>query len=474
MAVRALTGFQRVVQATAHGKVALLGEGFFRQGQFAVSVLGGHVAHVVSGAPVGFGDHFDVGRAQQVHQPLHGFRQAFLVLDLRHVVVVFFNVGDLHHQHGVVGGQGAAAFGEDVRVRQALRVAEFLEHTDDDAGVIVHVVVDRAGITRVSTVVVHAQAAADVDVVHRQAEVTQFAVITNGFLEPVLVVGQVGDLRAHVEVQQTNALIEARRAEALDHRQQLRRRQTELGLLATRVRPFARRQRRQTHAQANLRLDLEVGGFFDHQANFGFFLDHDENIVTQLLAHQRQADELTVFVTVADDGATLGCQGQHSQQLRLGTGFQADGNVLGGDDVLDHRFLLVHFDRVQRGVLALVFQALDIGIESAGQLAYTVLQDIGKTHQQRQGQTAFAQLVDLLVQIDGRAVRAVRTDFNATGIIDREIPGPPMANPVNTAAVRNCPLAAIVFACASYGHRSPLYKVEDHRALLVRLAKSKE
>src|SRR5690606_26597454 len=104
------------------------------------------------------------------------------------------------------------------------------------------------------------------------------------------------------------------------------------------------------------------------------------------------------------------------------------------------------------GVLALVFQTLDIGIEGASQLPYTVLQNIRKTHQQWQRQATFTQFVDLLVQIDGRAVRAVRTYFYATGFIDREISGPPMANPINTAAVRNCPLAAIVFACASYGH----------------------
>ncbi len=305
---------------------------------------------------------------------------------------------------------------------------------------------------RVRTVVVHAQAAADVDVIHRQAEVAQFAVVTDRFLEAVLVVGQVGNLRAHVEMQQADALVQARRAETLDHRQQLRRRQAELGFLATGVCPLGRGQGRQAHAQANLWLDLERGGFFDHQADFGFFLDHDEHVVAELLAHQRQTDELAVLVAVADDGAALRRQRQHRQQLRLGAGFQADGDVLGGDDVLDHRFLLVDLDRVQRGVLALVFQALDVGVERTGQLTHAVLQDVRETHQQWQGQAALAQLVDLLEQIDRRTARTVGTNFDATGVIDREIPGPPMANPVNTAAVRNCPLAAIVFACASYGH----------------------
>ena len=69
------------------------------------------------------------------------------------------------------------------------------------------------------TVVVHTQAAADVDMVDRQAEGAQLAVIADGFLEAVLVVGQVGDLRAHMEMQQANALVQTGLAEALDHGQ---------------------------------------------------------------------------------------------------------------------------------------------------------------------------------------------------------------------------------------------------------------
>ncbi|RMS00853.1 hypothetical protein ALP75_204313 [Pseudomonas syringae pv. actinidiae] len=322
--MRALTGFQRIVQTAADSEVALFAQRFLGQADLAIGVLGGDVAHVVRGAPVGFGDHLDVGRPQQVNQPLHGLRQAFLVGNLRHFVVVLLDVGHLHHQHGVVGGQRAAAFRENVRMRQALRVAEFLEHADHDTGVIVHVVVDRAGIARVSTVVIDAQTATDIDVIHRQAEFAQFAVVADRFLEAVLVVRQVGDLRAHVEVQQADALIEACLAEALDHREQLRGRQTELGFLAAGVCPLARGKGGQAHAQADLRGDFKLGSFFDDQLDFGFFLDDDEHVVAQLLAHQRQTDELAVLVTVADDGAAFGRQGQHGHQLRLGASFQTN------------------------------------------------------------------------------------------------------------------------------------------------------
>ncbi|MNJ32982.1 hypothetical protein D3C77_276610 [compost metagenome] len=452
LAMRALAGLERVMQASADGEVALLGQGFLSQGDLAIRVLSRHVTHVVGRTPVGLGDHLDISRAEQVSQPLHRLRQAFLVLDYRHFVVVLLDVGNLHHQHGVVGGQRAATLGEDVRMRQALSIAELFQHTDHDTGVVVHVVVDRAGVARVGTVVVNTQATTDVDVIDWQVQGTQFAIVANRFFETVLVVSQVGDLRPHVEVQQANTLVQTGITEALNHRDQLGCRQAKLGLLATGISPLARCQRRQAHAQTNLRLDLELSRFLDHQGHFRLFLDDDEHVVTQLLAHQREANELTVLVAVADDRAAFWCQGQNSQQLRLGTGLKANRDVLGGDDVLHHRFLLVNLDRIQRGVLALILQARDVGIKGTGQLAHAVLQDVGETHQQRQRQAALAQLVDLFVQINRRAARPIRANFDAAGLVDCEVTGPPMANPVNTAAVRNCPLAAIVFACASYGH----------------------
>ena len=245
-------------------------------------------------------------------------------------------------------------------------------------------------------------------------------------------------------------------AEALHHRNQLSGGQAELGLLTTGIGPFARGQRRQAHAQADLRLDLELGCLIDHQGNFRLFFDNDEHVVAELLPHQRQADEFTVLVAIADDGAALGCQGQHRQQFGLGTGLQANRDVLRGNDVFHHGFLLVDLDRVQRGVLALVVQARDVGVERAGQLAYTVLQNVGEAHQQWQRQTALAQLIDLFVQVDRRAVWAIGAHFDAPGLIDGEIPCAPVANAIHTAAVGHSPLATIVFACASYGHSSPL------------------
>ncbi|MNQ67247.1 hypothetical protein D3C85_817630 [compost metagenome] len=445
-AVRALARLQLVVQAPADGEVALLGQRLLRQRQLAGGILRSRLADEVGGAPVGLGDHLRIARAEQVDQRLQRLRLLQRRIERRHAVVVALDVGDLHHQHGVVGGHRPAALGEDVRVRQLLAVAELLEHVDHGGGVVVHVVVDRAGVARVGAVVVDAQAAADVDVVDRQAEGAQLAVVADRLAKALAVVGDVGDLRAHVEVQQADALVEAGGAEALDHRQQLGGGQAELGLLAAGVGPLGGRQRGQPHAQADLRGDAEGLGLLNHQRHLGFLLDDDEQAVTELLADQRQADELAVLVAVADDGAALRRQRQHGQQLGLGAGFQADGDVLGGDDVLHHRLLLVDLDRVQRGVAVAVAETGDIGVEGAGELAHAILEDAGKAHQQRQRQPGSAQLADQVVQIDGHAVGTLRADLDVAGLVDREVAGAPVADAVDPAAVGHAPVAACSLA----------------------------
>ncbi len=418
------------------------------------------LAHIVSSAPVGLGDHFRVGRAKQIGQRLHDIRQFVVVVDHRQLVVVPLDVGDLHDQHRMMRGHRPAALGEDVRVRQALRLAEFLEHADHGTGVFVDVVVDRAGIARMGAVVVDTQAAAHVDVIHRQPEGTQFGVITNRFAEALAVVGQIGDLRAHVKMQQADALVHFHRAETLDHREQLRGGQAELGALATGIGPFGRGQRRQSHTQTDLRGQLELVGLLDHQTDLGLLLDDDEHVVAELLAHQCQTDELAILVTIADDGAALRRQRQHGHQLRLGARLQADGNVLRGDDVLHHRFLLVDLDRVQRGVLAGVLHALDVGIECTGQAPHAVLQDAGEAHQQRQRQTRLTQLFDQPVELDRLAARPLRAHFDIALIVDREIPSAPVADTVDAAAVGSGPLATVVFTCASYRHQGLPEEIE--------------
>ena len=166
----------------------------------------------------------------------------------------------------------------------------------------------------------------------------------------------------------------------------------------------------------------------------------------KLLPQQRQADELPILVTVADNGAALGRHRQHRHQLRFGAGLQADGDVFGGDDILYHRFLLIDLDRKQRRITVGVVQLGDVLFEGTGQLAHAVLENIRKAHQQRQIQPAVAQLRDQLVQIDRRVDPRSRTHLHVAEITGIEVTRPPMANAIDTSTVCDRPGGSILFA----------------------------
>ncbi|ESR71834.1 hypothetical protein T266_06910 [Pseudomonas aeruginosa VRFPA05] len=163
-------------------------------------------------------------------------------------------------------------------------------------------------------------------------------------------------------------------------------------------------------------------------------------LVTMLMSRQGGAAQ-----GGGDGGGLLGSLGSILGGAGAGGGAASGG--LGGV-----RFLLVDLDRIQRGIAALVFEALDVRVEGAGELAHAVLQDIREAHQQRQAQARLAQLADQLVEIDGRRVGALRTHFDIAAIVDGEITRTPVADAVYAAAVGHGPVAAIVFASPSSGH----------------------
>ena len=89
-------------------------------------------------------------------------------------------------------------------------------------------------------------------------------------------------------------------------------------------------------------------------------LDHDEDLMAELLAHEGEAHELLVLVAVADDEmiGVLG-EAEHRLQLGLAAALEADAVRLAElDDLLDDVALLVDLDRVDGRVAAGVLELL--------------------------------------------------------------------------------------------------------------------
>ena len=108
-----------------------------------------------------------------------------------------------------------------------------------------------------------------------------------------------------------------------------------------------------------------------------------------LLGQHRHLDVFFVLEAVADDGRVVIGQRHYGQQLGFGAGFQT--KMIGSavlHDLFDHLPLLIHLDRVDAEVAALVLVFGNGALESRVDLAQPVFQDIGETDQDRQRDAA--------------------------------------------------------------------------------------
>ena len=233
------------------------------------------------------------------------------------------------------------------------------------------------------------------------------------------------------------------RAQEVDRLHDLARREPELRPVAARRFPASRSLGRQLDAHADARPDADLLGGLGDQRQLGELLDDDQHRAPQLGGHQRRLDVLLVLVAVADDEGLLVVEHRHDrQQLRLRARLQAV--VVGPaelDDLLDDVAVLVDLDRVDALELALVAVLGDRALERLVQLDDAALEHVGETDQQRQADPAARDLVDQLLEIDGRPLEARRMRLDVSGLGDGEIVVAPVLDPVDLGRVRDRPLS---------------------------------
>jgi hypothetical protein len=115
----------------------------------------------------------------------------------------------------VVGDDGAAALGNDGRVRDRCLVADRLDVVDDVVRVLLQRVVHARLEVRLRAVVIHAQPTADVEVLQPRPELRQLGVDAGRFVERAFDDADVGDLAAEMEVQELEAILHVPGAQLL-------------------------------------------------------------------------------------------------------------------------------------------------------------------------------------------------------------------------------------------------------------------
>ena len=273
----------------------------------------------------------------------------------------FDGAEDLDHQHAVMGDDGAAAFADDVRVRDLLGVADIADVINDVVGVFLEGVIGGAVEGRAAAVVIHAESAADVDVLDGEAHFVELGVEPRGLLNGFFYGKDVRHLRADVKMEELEAMAEVLGFEHFGGGEQFGGAEAELGVFAAALGPFAGALAEETGADADERLDAKLLRERDDVAEFLEFFDDQDHLLAELQAEDGHLDEAGVLVAVADDEAAhLVLQREAGEELRLAADLQAEVEGLAGVEDFLHDFAeLVDLDGKNAAIGALVIEFRD-------------------------------------------------------------------------------------------------------------------
>jgi hypothetical protein len=197
----------------------------------------------------------------------------------------------LHQQDAVMGDNGPPAFADDLRMRHLLLVANLADVKNDVVGVFLQRVIGRTVKGRPAAVVIHAQTAADIQRLDGETHFVKLGVKAGRLLHGLFDGENVRHLRADVEMQQFEAMLHFFRAQNF--------------VAATNSAVFSPNLAFSPPLSAHLpepllisrtrmpmqRLHAHLARDRDDVPQLLQLLDHHDDFLAQLDAHQRHADE---------------------------------------------------------------------------------------------------------------------------------------------------------------------------------------
>ena len=330
---------------------------------------------------------------------------------------------------------GPPAFADDLRMRHLFLITNLPDVKNDVVGVLLQGVIGRTVKGRPASIVIDTQTAADIQRLDDKTHLAKLGVKARRLLHGLFNGKDVRHLRADVEMKQAEAMLHFFRAQNLRRRHQLGRVQPELGVFPATVGPFARPFARQPHADSEHRLHAHLTRDRDDVPQLLQLLDHHHHFLAQLDAHQRHADEQSIFVAVADNqAARLVLKRQAGEQLGLAPNLQAELVRLARvQDFLHHFAQLVDLDGKDAAVMVLIIELRDGRGEGLVDGLDTVAQNILEPEQHRKLQPATLGLLNHVGQIHHRPILPQRHGHDVSGIIDVEVLRSPTIDVVQSA-----------------------------------------
>ena len=205
-------------------------------------------------------------------------------------------------------------------------------------------------------------------------------------------------------MQKLEAILHPGRFQLFQRAQRFGHGQPELRAVPSRRFPSSRAAAGQLDPQPDGRPHADALGMLLDQVELGVFFDHGNDSPADLRGQHHHLDVFVVLEAVADDGRVVVGDGQHGQQLRLRSGFQAElVRAAVFENFLHHLPLLVDLDRIHAAVVALVVVLRDGVLKCLMHFTQAVLQNLAEADQDRQRDSAQLQIVHQLLQIERAA-----------------------------------------------------------------------
>ena len=189
-------------------------------------------------------------------------------------------------------------------------------------------------------------------------------------------------LASYVEVYQAQAVLYVIFLENLKRLEQFARCEAELACIAAALFPLAAALRGKLDADAYVGAHAKALANLCNPLQLVELLHHKENAAAHLLCQQGKLNVAVVLVAVADyERVAVGVHCNHGVKLGLRAGLKANVVALSvACDFLYHRAHLVHLDGVDYEILALVVVLLCRNLETARNLLYAVVKNVGETY----------------------------------------------------------------------------------------------
>ena len=263
-------------------------------------------------------------------------------------------------------------------------------------------------------------------------ELQQLRIKSRGLADRALHRADVRHLRADVEMHELQAVRQAGGLEHFARDEQVRGAQSELCVLPATQRPLSRAFRREPHADSDPRLRADLSRHGENLRQLLELLDDENDALAEFRAEQRILDQTGILVSVADDERfRIVVNRERREKLRLAAGFEAKMKRLSRGNDLRHDFLeLVHLDRKDAAIDALIFELLDRRRKRAVHRLDAMPEQIVKPQDHRKFQPLLLRVGDQFHQID-RRLRVLRWEnLDVAFFIDAEVIRAPTVNVV--------------------------------------------